>query len=192
MTRRTLIQRLFLILGISPFGPREPWPARVAEAGPRPVRPLFDPTPESGTLSKAEMDDLVAFAEVLVGDGTLPLVERGYLVEHIEDRMRRSPGYLSLYRTTVRTLERLAGHRFASREIRERLEVIARHRLAVSDIWPGEDLGRFPVQIRALRKRAVPDLIGGYYASPAGWAVVGYEVFPGRCGDLTRYARPES
>lgn len=192
MTRRTLIQRLFLILGISPFGPKEPWPGRVAEAGPRPVRPLLDPTPESGTLSKAEMDDLVAFAEVLVGDGTLPLVERGYLVEHIEDRMRRSPGYPSLYRTTVKTLERLAGRRFASLETRERLEVIARHRLAVSEIWPDENLGRFPDAIRALRKRAVPDLIGGYYASPAGWAVVGYEVFPGRCGDLTRYARPEN
>ena len=156
------------------------------------MRPPLDTTPERSALSKAEMDDLVAFAEVLVGDETLPLDERGYLVEHIEDRVKRRPGYLSLYRTTVKTLERLAGRRFASREIRERLEVVARHRLSVSDILPGEDLGRFPVEVRALRRRAVPDLIGGYYASPAGWAVVGYQVFPGRCGDLTRYARPES
>ena len=37
--------------------------------------------------------------------------------------------------------------------------------------------------MRIVRTRAVPDLIGGYYGSPAGWAVVGYQSFPGRCGD---------
>jgi len=46
--------------------------------------------------------------------------------------------------------------------------------------------------MRAIRTRAVPDLIGGYYGSPAGWAVVGYTTFPGRCEDLTRYVRAES
>lgn len=192
MTRRTLIQRLFLILGISPSGPPASWAGRVAEAGPRPGRPPLDPAPGRGTLSATEMDDLIALGEVLVGDGTLALPERGYLVEHIEDRLRRSPAYLSLYRTAVSALARLAGRRFARLEIGERREVIVRHRLAVSEIWPDEDLGRFPAEMRALRKRAVPDLIGGYFASPAGWAAVGYAVFPGRCGDLTRYTRPES
>jgi hypothetical protein len=38
----------------------------------------------------------------------------------------------------------------------------------------------------------VRDLVGGYYNSPAGWAVVGYAHFPGRCGDLGRYVRPEA
>ncbi len=64
--------------------------------------------------------------------------------------------------------------------------------LAASGVRPGEDLGRFPDEMRSLRTRAVPDLIGGYYASPAGWAAVGYDTFPGRCGELTRYTRPES
>jgi len=43
-----------------------------------------------------------------------------------------------------------------------------------------------------VREKAVPDLINGYWRSPAGWAAVGYGVFPGRCGDLTRYTRPEA
>src|SRR2546422_7827598 len=31
---------------------------------------------------------------------------------------------------------------------------------------------------------ALPIFLAGYYGSPAGWAVVGYATFPGRCGDL--------
>ena len=92
----------------------------------------------------------------------------------------------------VSTLQRLAGRRFASLEIRERAELIGRHRLTASHVWPGEDLGPFPEEMRALRMRIVKDLIGGYYGSSAGWAVVGYQTFPGRCGDLTRYTRAES
>ncbi len=138
------------------------------------------------------MEDLVAFAEVLVEGRTLAPAERGYLVEHIEDRTRRSPEYLSLYRTTARTLERLAGRRVASLEIRERIELVARHRLGDPRVLPGEDLGPLAEEVRALRRRAATDLIEGYYRSPGGWAVVGYATFPGRCGDLTRYTRPES
>ncbi len=91
----------------------------------------------------------------------------------------------------MRTLERLAGRRLASLEIQQRTELIARHRLAVSLVRPDEDLGPFPEEVRTLRTRIVPDLIGGYYNSPAGWAAVGYDTFPGRCGDLTRYGRSE-
>jgi hypothetical protein len=43
-----------------------------------------------------------------------------------------------------------------------------------------------------VRTRVIPDLIEGYWGSPAGWAAVGYEAFPGRCGDLTRYTRSEA
>ena len=51
-------------------------------------------------------------------------------------------------------------------------------------------LGPFPDDASLVRTRVVPNLIAGYYASPAGWAVVGYDVFPGRCGDLARYTGP--
>ena len=67
---------------------------------------------------------------------------------------------------------------------------MTRHRLAASDVGPDEELGAFPEQARDVRGRAVPDLIGGDYSSPVGWAVVGYDSFPGKCGDLTRYTGP--
>jgi hypothetical protein len=145
-----------------------------------------------GLLSPAEMEDLVAFGEVLVEGRTLSFTEREFIVEHIEDRTRGSPEYLLLCRTVASTLNRFAGQRFSSLEIRERLELVARHGLASRREQPEVDLGLSSPEIRTLRTRIVPDLIRGYYASPAGWAVVGYESFPGRCGDLARYTRPES
>ena len=188
MTRRSILQRLLLLAGIDPAGLVGCASGRAA--GPFPT--ALDPPSTPGTLSSVELEDLIAFAEVLVEGRTLTRAERGYVVEHIEDRIRRSPEYLSLYRTTARTLERLAGQRFASLEIRERIEFAARHRLTYQRVLAGEDLGPLADEVRALRTRAVGDLVEGYYRSPAGWAVVGYATFPGRCGDLTRYTHPES
>jgi len=155
-------------------------------------RPAAEVVSRPEKLSSAELEDLVAFAEVLVEGRTLTPAERGYLLEHIEDRTTRTPAYLSLYRAAVSTLDRLGGRRVASLEVQERIELVVRHRLAASEVRPEEDLGSFPEQTRSLRTKVVPDLIGGYYGSPAGWGAVGYETFPGRCGDLTRYVRPES
>ncbi len=88
-------------------------------------------------------------------------------------------------------LDRLAGTRFSGLALDRRRALLSRHRLTSATVLPGEPLGPYPDDARAVRTRAVPDLIGGYYASPVGWAAVGYATFPGRCGDLARYTRPE-
>jgi len=152
----------------------------------------LDSARKTAPLSRLEMDDLVALGEALVEDRALAPAERLLLIERIEARTTQNREYVSVCRMAVSTLQRLAGRRFASLEIRERAELIGRHRLTASHVWPGEDLGPFPEEMRALRMRIVKDLIGGYYGSSAGWAVVGYQTFPGRCGDLTRYTRAES
>jgi hypothetical protein len=180
VTRRTLLQRLLIVLGIRPGNLASPVTARAAEMAAQP-----------GALSSLELDDLVAFGEVLVEGRALSPAERGFLVEHIEDRLKRSPGYLSSYRTTVSTLERLAGRPFSRLDLRERTELVARHRLGVSHVPVDEAPGSSPDEVQPDRKQVVEDLISGYYASPAGWALVGYQTFPGRCGDLTRYTRAE-
>jgi hypothetical protein len=140
------------------------------------------------------VDDLLAFGEVLVAGSTpLPPGERALLVAHIEQRLPQGGGYYAdLYRTTVGLLARLAGVRFALLDAADRAALVTRHRLAIADVHPDEPLGAFADEVRAVRTRAVPDLIGGYYASEAGWGVVGYNAFPGRCGDLARYTRAET
>jgi len=173
LTRRELILGVGATLGLDPPGGlRSP-------GGP-------------AVLSGSQVENLVRFAEVLVGDSPLSRVERDDLVDHIERRTKQGGGYyLELYRKTARLLDRLARARFSSLGFTQRVALITRHRIFSSDVRPGENLGAFPDDTREVRTRAVPDLIGGYYASPAGWAVVGYSAFPGRCGDLARYTSPE-
>src|SRR5262249_60502027 len=186
VTRRSLIRRALLILGSHPVGLFGCAPRRVVErAGPR-----VPSAPDTASgLSSAEVADLVAFGEALVEGRTLDLVERQSLVDHIADQIKQSPGYLALYRETVSTLDRLAGRSVASLEVDERLQLIARYRLVGPPEPEGENLGPLARQIHALRMQTGPDLIRRYYGSAAGWALVGYKTFPGRCGDLTRYTR---
>jgi hypothetical protein len=188
VTRRGLIQQALLILGIDATGLIGCAARRVADRAFPSVRAAPDATAE---LSRTELEALIAFGEALVEGRTLSLAERRPLVEHIEDRTRHRPGALSLYRTAVSTLDRLAGRRLASLEVGERIQLIARHHLVRGPGSREEELGPLPAEIYSLRLRVVPDLIRGYYGSPAGWAVVGYQTFPGRCGDLTRYTRAE-
>ena len=130
---------------------------------------------------------------LVAGTVPLPAPERALLQEHVEHRLGQGGGYyVELYRTTVDLLRQLGGARFGMLDAADRVALVSRHRLAVADLRPGESLGAFPEDIRAVRTRAAPDLLGGYYASAAGWAAVGYGSFPGQCGDLARYTRPEA
>ena len=167
-----------------------PWQRlwRWAEA----LRPRLDASSPSGSLSEQEMKTVLAFGEVLVAGAVLPPAERGYLAEHIDDRTQRRPGYLSLYRATADTLDRLAQARFAALAVADRVGLMLRYRLTVPEVRAREHLLPFRRRELAIRALAVPDLIAGYYASPAGWGAVGYAVFPGRCSDLVRYTRAEA
>jgi len=192
VTRRSLLQRLLLLIGLDAGGLVGCVSGRGAHPVSEAVPSVLEQPSKPGVLSSADLEDLVAFAEVLVEGRSLASAERGYLVQHIGERTSQSPEYLSLYRMTARTLERLAGQHVASLELSERIELTDRHRLGDQRVLPEEDLGPFAEDVRAVRKRAARDLIEGYYRSPAGWAVVDYATFPGRCGDLTRYTRAES
>ena len=171
-TRRTLLQGLVVALG-----------------GDQALLSALAPGAAASTpLSTADLDDLAAFAGVLVAGGELPDSERALVTEHIQDRERTGDrSLLDAYRTTVRSLTRVAGGRFATLDVARRVDVVRRHDLGRAVERPG-DAG----EARVIRARVVPDLIGAYYGSPAGWAVVGYTAFPGRCGALKRYTHPET
>src|SRR5262249_31242917 len=176
-TRRGFIRSALLAVGVAPGGGR--WRTRRAAA-----------TSTEPALSSEEIDDLVAYAEVLVGGQPLSPTERTDLGLEIDARAGREIEYLTLYRTTARLLQRLSGGRFARLAFAERTALAARHRLS-SDVLPDEPLGAFPDEARLVRTRARRDLIADYYGSPAGWRVVGYRAFPGTCGDLFRYTRAD-
>jgi hypothetical protein len=189
-SRRALLRGGVLALGVGPGGVLGPLRQRVQDLACLGAEAHTALPPSR--LSESELEDLIAFAELLVEGRTLSPPERASLVENIAERTAREPDYLELYRTTVSLLQRLAGRRYATLDAAERLALITRHRLTSADVRPDDNLGPFADDVRAVRTRARRDLIADYYNSPAGWAVVGYDGFPGRCGDLGRYTRPES
>jgi hypothetical protein len=178
-TRRTL---LGIFLGV--FGLSGQWLGveRAVAASARRDRP-----PHS--LAHDEIEDLVAFTEILVKGHPLSVVERDLVVDHV--RQRQSDHDVAVYRTTVSALQRIGGARFSRLRREQRSALTRRYRLASSWAATGEDMSALRDDIRIVRTVAAPDLIRGYYRSSAGWAVVGYSTFPGRCGDLRRYTRPE-
>jgi len=191
VTRRRILQLLLgtaaSVLALLVF-----WrPQRPAQLVSLRFRPRLDAT-APGVLSEREMRTMVAFTAVLVEGRELAVPEAGYVVEHVTDRAGKTPGYLSLYRKTAGLLDRLAGAPFESLPLKQRASLMVRHRLTDSDVRIREYLLPWDREALAVRVLAVPDLIGGYYLSPAGWAAVGYEAFPSRCGDLTRYTSAEA
>jgi len=184
--RRTLLQGLAVALGGGQAGWLAGLGRRAAAAAAWVTPGRAESAPAS--LSPADLDDLVAFTGVLVHGAELSDAERRHVVEHIEAQGQSGEHYqLDVYRTTVRLLERFAGTRFATLDIDRRLALVRRHELGRSAGRPGDT-----DETRLVRARAVPDLIGAYYGSAAGWAVVGYSSFPGQCGALDRYTRPEA
>jgi hypothetical protein len=167
-------------------------PARLARLTSRLFKPRLDTAAPTGSLSDSEMDTILAFAAVLVEGRELSAEERGYLVEHVSERAAQTPGYLALYRRTAAVLDALAAGPFRSRPLLERTSLVTRHGLTRYDVRIREYLTPVRREILAVRALAVPDLIGGYYSSPAGWATVGYGAFPGRCGELSRYTKAEA
>lgn len=188
LTRRGLLHRLLLVFGFEPV-PRWNRTGRLADVAAQSVH--ADTRAPASPLARSEVDDLVAFGEILAAGAPVGPHARDLLAEHIAHQVARRPSEVLVpYRTTVRLLERLGGARFATLAPLERSALVTRFRLGSAATLPDEDLGPFPDDASLVRTRVVPDLIAGYYASPAGWAVVGYDVFPGRCGDLARYTGP--
>ena len=176
-TRRTLLQGLVVALGGDQAG-------RLVALGRRARAAAA--WLATASLSRDDLDDLVAFTGVLVAGAELSDVERGHVVDHIQEHERAGNDYqVEAYRATVRVLGRLAGARFARLDVAARLALVRRHELGRFVDRPGDT-----DDTRVVRARVVPDLIGAYYGSPAGWAVVGYRAFPGRCDVLDRYTRP--
>jgi len=166
-------------------------PQRLAQLVSRRFKPRLDAT-APGVLSTREMQTLVAFAAVLVEGRELDAQEASYMVEHITDKAGKAPGYLALYRKTAGLLDRLAGAPFSSLSLEQRTSLMKQHRFTDYGVRIREYLLPWGREALAVRALAVPDLIGGYYFSPAGWAAVGYRAFPSRCGDLARYTSAEA
>jgi hypothetical protein len=123
-----------------------------------------------------------------VDDRALSTEARRDLAAHLAGSAREDAAQRVRYASTARLLDRLAGRRFATLDLATRREIVERHRLHHRAVAAAEQPGSDTDEVRA---NVVPDLIRAFWNSPAGWAVVGYSAFPGRCSDLARYTAAE-
>jgi hypothetical protein len=189
MTRRRALELVLVVVSTITTGTR--WFAGGLWAGSPATGTAPTATSGGPPISGAELGALVAFAEVLVDARLLSNDTRRELTDHLIDSARGDAEQRALYVATARLLDRLAGRSFAALTVAERVALVDRQRLNVPPLTAYESAGAIPDETRDVRTRVVPDLISACWRSPGGWDAVGYAAFPGRCGDLARYTRPE-
>lgn len=191
MTRRRLLKMILLFAIVSVYTTvlwRSEW-GRYHIL--RIIKPRLKSSSQTGILSNGEKETIIAYAEVLVKEKGLTIEERKYITEHIDYRTQNTPGYLSLYRSTASLLNRLTKSNFPALDLNERVTAVISNHLISHHVKGWEYLNPFQRQELTIRVYVVPDIIKGFYSSPAGWAVVGYEKFPGICSNLFLYTQSE-
>jgi hypothetical protein len=172
-----------------------------------PLRRLFglqlDASSGVGTLSRDELDALVALGDALyptgfASDGPLGVESRRTTEEKIDRLTTREPGYRDEFRWAVRFLDeqsvRMMGERFARASLDQRRELLNE---VLGPIVPTGYrtlmwVCLFPSGRRRWRlwRYVCAELLMGFYRSSLGWRIVGYPIAPGTCSDLVAYQYP--
>ncbi len=155
----------------------------------RVLAPRLDPSSAPGPLSRRDVDTVLAYADVLLSDTGVSAAARVDLEGHVRDRCQHEPGYRDAYRLAVTVLDDAAGGEFASRPFDERRRIVHRRNLHRHDVRARDWLWTVDRRGLAVRALAARDLVAGFFLSSAGWALLGYETFPGRCRNLSDYTR---
>lgn len=153
------------------------------------ILPKLDTTYPLGVLQDIEMRNIVAFGETLVAPESTPPVN--FFIDYVNVVTQNQPGYLKVFQRSAALLDAtsvdLFGQstwlHFAALPLPQRDKVLR----ALLWQYSGSDLIAPKVEkivasrhVLALRKYVMGPLIEHYYRSPYGWALVGYESFPGR------------
>lgn len=148
----------------------------------------------TGELSEEESLIIFALTQVITNDSTIKLVPCRHFVN---EKTRETPGVLDAYRRSARLLEE-SSHRHFSKGFSS-LSMAERDRLLHWLLIPYPHDERLPVwlrrarllphklsllletgALRSLRHHVMPELLSWYYTTERGWAVVGWNEFPGK------------
>jgi len=163
-----------------------------------------DPGTGTGPLSADMEGRLWSLAVVLLPSRIKP-EGRSAVEEHLRWRALESPGYRAAFEQGLALLDQETRKRFPQQVrfqdlSREQANQVLTSLLAGIDPYPRfrqvprEVLLSFVDQGRLarfhFRRHLVSEILHAYYQSGAGWALVGYEAYPGRCGGPGFYSRP--
>ena len=164
------------------------------------ILPKLDTAYPLGVLQDMEMRNIVALGEMLVAPESTPPMN--FFFDYVNAVTKYQPGFLKEFQraavlldtTTVDLFGQSTRLHFAALPLTQRAKVLR----ALLWQYSGSDLIIPKVEkivasqhVLALRMYVMGPLIEHYYRSPYGWAIVGYESFPGRPPlDPRAYTRP--
>ena len=163
-----------------------------------------DPATGTGPLSPDLERRLWSLAVVLLPSRIEP-EGRSAVEEHLRWRALESPGYRAAFAEGLALLDQETTNRFRKQVrfgdlSREEANQVLGSLLAGID--PHPRYRQVPREVLLsyfdhgrlarfhFRRHVVSEILHAYYQSGAGWALVGYEAYPGRCGGPGFYSRP--
>jgi hypothetical protein len=164
------------------------------------ILPKLDTTYPIGVLQDIEMRNIVALGETLAAPGSTPSVD--FFRDYVNAVTRSQPGFLKEYQRAAALLNTTSADLFDQGERLQfaDLPVPRRDNVLQTLLWQYSGSDQIVPKIEklaasrnalALRMYVMSPLIEHYYRSPYGWAIVGYESFPGRPPhDPRAYTRP--
>jgi hypothetical protein len=163
-----------------------------------------DPATGAGPLSPDLERRLWSLAVVLLPSRIEPQ-GRAAVEEHLRWRALESPGYRAAFAQGLALLDQETRNRFPNQVrfgdlSREEANQVLTSLLAGIEPYPRfrqvprevllSYLDRGRLARFHFRRHVVSEILHAYYQSGAGWALVGYEAYPGRCGGPGFYSRP--
>lgn len=164
------------------------------------IQPTLDTTYPLGLLNNEEAHTITALGDVLVSPRSVPPPE--FFREYVDSITQSRPGFLKEYRLAAALLNEVSAHVLSRKSERSfaQLERAERDEVLRALLWrySGQDSIRPKLEkltagrdALALRAYVMQPMIEYYYRTQYGWAVVGYESFPGRPPrDPRAYTRP--
>lgn len=155
----------------------------------RMLDPELDLSSPPGVLDEADARTIAALGETLAAPQSVPPQE--FFLEELNRLTQTQAGYLKEFQRAAALLNATAGKLFGEQTARRFESLSRKDRDAVLDrlLWRyrGGEHARSRLEkvaasreALALRRFVMRPLIEHYYRSPYGWAVVGYESYPGR------------
>jgi hypothetical protein len=163
----------------------------------------LDPSTGTGALNSDLEARLWALAIVLLPSQIHP-AGRSAVLEQLRWRALESPGYRTAFADGLAFLDRETKRRFPGRRRfgelpRDDANQILGPLLAGIKAYPRfrelprdllmSFLDRARTDRFRLRRHVVGEILHAYYQSGAGWALVGYDTYPGLCAGLDSYSR---
>jgi len=153
-----------------------------------------------GLLEADEMATITRLAEVLVPPDTTPGASAGWVREHVDQTTGSRPGYLREYRAAAGLLDEAAAALQPSVTHFHLLAVAAADQVLRGMFGRRRNASPWRSRMERLtasgRRRercwnfVIHDLLQGFYRTSSGWAVVGYDSYPGVPGDPRAYTSP--